>query len=409
MILITVATTKIFTTQLGPAEYGHFIVYMTGALALGQIAFTPVAATVARFSLAYKQSARLHEFLSTIRIVLLRIGVGGVALSAVLAGAVAAVAGLASALLLLTVVAVSWFQNASALFIAFYSATRERRRAATQQLLAGVARFGMGGIAVLVVGPSALSVAAGYALGAALVFLLQARWLDPSGSLLRSTAGAQDVFDHLKGYGRPFLGWGVTAVAVAYSDVWSVRLFGGDMAAGVYAVAALLASVMAVIQAMLVQYLFPVAFEQAGLKNDPGALASAFRTSRRGALVMASATLLAVVGAAAGGDSLVVALSSPAFRSASAYLPVLVLGVGMLVTGEVLALTSLSATRLQGLFLAKIYLAVVSVVANLVGAASFGAPGVALASVGVGSTYLMLVLIISVRLAREARSHSPVL
>jgi len=290
--------------------------------------------------------------------------------------------------------------------VAFYSAIRERRTAASQQLLAGVARFGLGGIVVLAAGPFALSVAGGYALGAALVFLLQLRWLDRSGGLLRSGTGAQDVLDHLRVYGRPFLGWGVTAVAVAYSDVWSVRLFGGDTAAGVYAVAALLASVMAVIQAMLVQYLFPVAFEQAGLASDPTALAGAFRTSRRGALLMATITLVAVVGAVVGGESLVVALSSSEFRSAATYLPFLVLGVGFLVTGEVLALTSLSATQLRGLFLVKIYLAVVSVIANLIGAAALRAQGVALASVVIGFSYLMLVLIISIRLTRTGRSGS---
>jgi O-antigen/teichoic acid export membrane protein len=260
-------------------------------------------------------------------------------------------------------------------------------------------------MAVLAAGPFAWSVAVGYALGAAFVFIIQARWLDPSGSLRRFSPGAQDVFDQLKRYGRPFIGFGVTAVAVAYSDVWSVRLFGGDVAAGVYAVAALLASVMAVIEAMLVQYLFPVAFEQAGFANDPGALSKAFRTSRRGALLMASVTLLAVVGAAVGGDSLVVALSSSDFRSAGSYLPVLVLGIGLLQTGEVLALTALSATQLGGLSVVKIHLAVVSVGANLIGAATLRAPGVALASVVTGLTYFMLVVAISVRLTRVARSR----
>jgi len=407
LVLITAATTKVFTSQLGPTEYGRFVVYLTGALALGQIAFAPLAATVARFSLSYKRSSRLQEFLGTIWNVLASIGVGTLLFGAVVALAAAAFAGLASALLLIAVVAVSWFQNASALFIAFNSATRERRRAAAQQLLAGVARFAIGGLAIIAAGPYAWSVAAGYAIAGAVVFLLQARWLDPSGSVLGSGAGAPDVFDQLKGYGRPFLGWGVTAVAVAYSDVWSVRLFGGDTAAGVYAVAALLASVMAIIQGTLVQYLFPVAFEQAGLARDPVALATAFRTSRRGALLMASITLIAVIAASLGGESFVLALSSPEFQSAGAYLPILVLGVGLLVTGEVLALTSLAATQLRGLFLVKIYLAVVSVVANLIGAATLGAPGVALASVVIGSTYLMLVVLVSVRLTRVARSHVP--
>ena len=121
---------------------------------------------------------------------------------------------------------------------------------------------------------------------------------------------------------------------------------------------------------------------------------------------MATITLVAVVGAVVGGESLVVALSSSEFRSAATYLPFLVLGVGFLVTGEVLALTSLSATQLRGLFLVKIYLAVVSVIANLIGAAALRAQGVALASVVIGFSYLMLVLIISIRLTRTGRSGS---
>jgi O-antigen/teichoic acid export membrane protein len=402
LVVITAATTKIFTTALGPAEYGRFIVYMTSALAVGQIVFAPVAATVARFSLSYERDGRLPEFVSTLKEVVLKIGAGMILLSAVAAAALAVAVGPASALLVVAVFAVGWFQGGSALFVAFHSAIRARRTAAAQQLLAGAARFGTAGLAVLVAGSFAWSIAVGYAVGAAVVFVLQARWLDPAGRLM-SVTRSPDVIDHLKHYGRPFLGWGVTAVAVAYSDVWSVRLFGGDTAAGVYAVASLLASAMAVVQAMLVQYLFPVAFEQAGLGNNRKQLREAFQTSRRGALAMAALTLITALGAAVFGESIVLAISSPEFGKAAEYLPVLILGVGLLQTAEVLALAALSATRLRGLLFVKIFLAVVCVIANLVGAAILGAPGVAFAMVLTGSAYLTLVLALSVRLGGATR------
>jgi O-antigen/teichoic acid export membrane protein len=409
-LIASVAVTKILTSSLGDEQYGQFALAMTVPLLLQQLVFGPVGQAGLRFYPEHAASGRLRTLFDVLLGWLRR-----TAYAAAMTGTALAVAlwGLGlptwSGLLLLAIAA-GLAQNYQALFGILQSAARRRVAVALHQMLEPAARALCIVALVYSLGARTLVAAAGAALGSGVALVSQYLWFRrtvlngiPSRSDVQPAERTQ-IAAALWVYGANFVVWGLFAWMQQASDRWALKAFVGDEAVGIYAAAYQLASVPTILAgAALSQFLFPIVFGRAGDGTSSAAVLSAARIVHVTVAAFLAWVMVAVAICWIAGTEILVLLTSEAFRSGGAILPMLAAALGLMQLGHLLALVPLSAKDLAVYRWLKIGHAIVAVAASAWGALAGGLWGVAVASLVSAAAYGVSAAVVNVRILGARR------
>lgn len=389
-VTITAVTAKVLTTQLGPEDYGLLALAMTTQLLFAQVIFTPLSSGVALYLMPLARVGREGELHIILERALRRI-LAAFAVLAAAAGVIAAVRwGPNLGLLASGGILYGVLLGAVSPFLAIQTAARRRVRAALLLTLPPAARL-VGSLMVIVLidaRPSLVVTAMALATGAVLVpQVVGLRVLAKrasAGGVVPSAELSRDTWR----LARHFSIWGAFYAAQLVSDVWALKLTAGDRLVGTYAFAVLISSSLVFVAAVITQSIHPVVYERAGLGAQSAETGRAWPVLRFGVAAMLIVTLIAALGSAVFGHSIVLLLSDHEYLGAAEVLPLIMLGVGLREAAHISAASFYVRRATREFLILRICVSVLTILANLVGALSAGLTGVAMASAASGALYL---------------------
>jgi O-antigen/teichoic acid export membrane protein len=376
VLVATAIAAKILTVGLGGTEYGRLTLGLTLAALLGQSIYGPLNSALARLWPAYREAGQVRELLAATNrvLVLITLALGLVGLVA--AASMYVLGDVDIAVLIVGSLGYALLQNVTTVYTSLETSNRRRIWAAIFQSLVPISRVGFGAGVVLIFGGSAAAVAVGLAVGIALVLLAQQRVFVASLPAEGVARNSRDALHELWAYGRYFLGWGALSGLQLVSDVWALKMFTNDHTVGIYAVASLLAaSTVASAGAVITQYVYPVAFQRAGSARSAERVWSAIVIIRKAAGLMGALSFIVLALAALFGRDLVLLVSTPAFVSASSFLPGIVLAAGMQHTANLLGLVPMIVADMRRYLILRVGTTILAILLNIIGTWFLGATG----------------------------------
>ncbi len=398
-----ILTTKVLATSLGHQEYGRFALGMTVPVLLNQFLFGPFTVAVTRYSAPYQERGLIHTMVAVIG------QFAGIMTSSLfLAGVVISVAigrleGSTWGWLFLAALLFGLLQSLQGLFNSIQVATRRRMSAALHQALDPISRLVFGAAAVLLVSRSAEVATSGLAVGIAFVLLSQYYWLRKS--LPPKEVVQADQFVAIRRtlweYSRNFVFMGFFAWGQLASDRWSLKVFHGDSTVGIYSVVFQLASIPGVFLAgALAQFINPIVFQHAGDARNEERMASSIRIIRTGVVAMVALIGGSMLVSLWIGRSILVLFTSDAYLSGASYIPLVILGLGLMQIGHMLALVPLTYYSMRAYSVIKILHSIMAVGLNILGAWLYGIMGVSLSLVVSGILYVTIVALNNAHILR---------
>ncbi|GIW93679.1 MAG: hypothetical protein KatS3mg110_1720 [Pirellulaceae bacterium] len=366
---------RLLTEVLPPAEFGLYMLAMTGSILAQQLVFAPLGAAAQRFLAAAIEQQTLRSFLEALAFLAVASVVLVIGVAAPVAGTLAGcgkgtLAGLVLATSVFTVV---W--GLATLLDSIHTAARWRRLVAVNQTVtqwlrwvgaAGLAWLWQPSAAAAMYGATAavLLASAGRCLAVRRLPLEPPQTARPSGPWRR----------RLLRYLLPFSTWGVFTWAGTASDRWALALYASTYDVGLYAVLYQLGYFPCVLLGDAIQqFLGPVLFGRIGDGADPQRLAHALRWHRS---VFWPAVALFAGGWLAAWNfagPIVAFLAAPDYRAYASGLPLLVAAGALFSLGQILALAIIGTCGSAALLPAKIGCAVLTVAANF-GAVRWAGP-----------------------------------
>lgn len=398
-VALTALSTKLFTNWLSQDEYGKLALGLTLAAFVGQGLFGWLTSAVVRYLPIYRDRRATLALTQTIGAIVVRLAglsiVGATAL-----GVLTAWFDPSWGLLLASCLVFGTAQGLMTLLAYVSTARRDRLGAAIRQALLPTCKVIFGGGAIWFIAPKSWVATVGLALGTSLVLAVLTRGLRSHAAI--SVAERARVSLELWRYGRYFLIWAVAYGIQFSSDLWALKIFTDDATVGIYAVALLFASVMTMVQAVLMQFLFPLVFDLVGEATSRSRLRQAAALARLGTVAMICVGVACSLATIWLGNAAVEAVSTPAFLAAAPLIPFVVLGAALLQAGEIMTLVALALVRLREATVLKVAVAVLVVASNVLAARNWGAGGVAASLLFGGAAYLVLSTILAERILRSA-------
>ena len=384
---------RILTHALDPVAYGELALGMTAATLALQVFLAPLTTSTLRFFSAAQEADDVRGFLAAVRFLL------GAATAIIFATMVIALAltavfsGWRWFALIIASFCYAMLSGTNSVLDGMQNAARQRLIVAWHDGIAPWLRFGAA-VAFIALLSRATSGTAmlGYAVGSFAVLVSQFLFFRARiGSAVhhpRNEPDRQYWVRSMVGYGWPFALWGVFTWGQLASDRWALGAFLSTREVGLYASVFQLGfyPILMLSQA-LTQFAAPVLFERAGDATDLNRLRASLRRNKQFILIVLVSTVVAVAGAAVLHNVIARLLLAPEYRSASHFLPWMVLSAGLFATGQVAALSFMTANRSTLLTVPKTVTALVAVGLNFAGAFFFGVTGVVGAGVAAGGIY----------------------
>jgi O-antigen/teichoic acid export membrane protein len=225
-----------------------------------------------------------------------------------------------------------------------------------------------------------------YGLGSAVLTVAAAFWLRSrlhlGWDMMRSAPADADPTwsSAMEAYARPFTRFGLATWLQQASDRWALQAWSGAGAVGQYAVLYQLGySPMGLLSNLLNTLVAPILYSRAGDASSQQRNQAVHWLVRRLTLLGLLFTVVAVLLSWALHRWLFGLLLAPAYQSLSGWLPWMVLAGALVSVGQLIALKFMSDNRTAELGRIKIWTALLGVVCNGLGAASFGVVGVIVA------------------------------
>ena len=394
---------RVLTHALDPVAYGEVALGMTAATLGLQVLLGPLVTSALRYFAPAQEAGELAAFLSAVRS-LLAWSLGAIiAVGAVVGGAAILSSGAHWLPLIGASIAYTLFSGTSSVLDGMQNAARQRLIVAWHDGLAPWLRFGA---AVALIGwlssPSSDVAMTGYALASLAVlisqaFFFRARWRRGGWSAKGVTEPMRARWrDEVVTYGTPFVLWGVFTWAQLSSDRWAIGSARLAEDLGIYAAIYQLGFVpMMLLSQVVVQVAAPVLFEKAGDASDHGRMSDTARSGWRVVTLVLGTTAVAVALAGLLHEPVAQLLLAREYRTASGYLPWLVLSGGLYATAQAVALQFLVRYETRALLRPKIVTALLAIAMNFAGARWFGLSGVIFAGIAFGLVYLLWLLILA--------------
>jgi O-antigen/teichoic acid export membrane protein len=401
---------KLLTQQLGPSEYGHLALGLTIAGFLTTFLHNPLSNAAARFYAPYRNDGkgmvyfgvlyRLHARLLMVLVPLVTVGsvwvfyfMGGTWGGLVFFGLIFG---------MISGVGVS--------FLAWQNAARDRKNATLAQIGDVWLRIGCAILAVNLFG-SGMAALEGYCVGALLVLLWQfKKFCDQKHLLSRLEMVPQkeqlyQAQHDFVAFVLPFAGYALFTVITLYADRWVLQLTAGAAYVGIYAALfQIAASPVNLLFAIINQLMVPIIYERAGTMTTEAQRFEARRLIVRTILFAVICSGVGTFLTALLAHPVALLLTTAEFARYSDLLWMLVLGLSLWQTGQLMALKGICANH-PGIYLwPKGLHAVVLLGAGIYLVKNYSVTGMAAALVVASLVYLVAVGMVNFRLERLLRS-----
>ncbi len=409
------AGVKIFSTFLGPAEYGRLALAGTIILLITTNFFGALGQGLTRFWSVFRARPALRRFYRTADGYGLYSTLASIALTALIAVPVMMRDGSRWWWLVLASLAGGIASGWLSLRNAVFCAARMRRTSAVAQAGEAAARLAVGVLFLALFGRTAWAVTAAYAVGSLAVLLL----VDALSyrSMVSGAEGepaedgralrGQDARDMLN-FSLPFVAWGIFNWMHLSCDRWSLQAYLGPQTVGEFAVVSQLAVFpLAFGSGILANLVTPVAFSRAGDLADVRGIRGAFRALHAMTCAYLAGAALMVVLYALAGDRLILAVSSRRFLRFAPLLPWLTGGWALFYLGQVLTSYGMIRQASHRYIMPKVISALAAVGGTFLLVPRMGATGVVAGIGAAGAMYAAWCAIIgrgeTMREAREDR------
>jgi O-antigen/teichoic acid export membrane protein len=202
-------------------------------------------------------------------------------------------------------------------------------------------------------------------------------------------------FDRMWSYLWPSLLWGAFTWAFAASDRWSLQSFATIEDVGRYLVLYQLGYYpLSLLAGLVLQWVYPIVFAQAGDGTEPDRCRQAMQTSRRWLALMVIAVAAAVLVTLLGHRLVFQFFVSSSYRDVSQWLPGMMLASGLFALGQLATLPLVATAGSQAIARCKIGSSCLGMLLNAAGAWWGGVAGVVAAQVGFSATYAAWIMIL---------------
>lgn len=393
-VLSALVSVRLLTEHLPLSEYGHLGLALTTATLVNQIIMGALAQGAGRFFVVASEQNSLGTYFLSVRRLLIG-ATSAVALLTVAASFLLASLGHGSQIATLVAVSVlSLFQGYKGAADAIQNAARHRQIVAGHNVLDAILRPAFALLLIRLFGNSALNVALGFAMSAALVagsqyFFLSRLLKRPESASIDAAHWTREIWR----FSWPFSAWGLFTWGQQVSDRWSLEMFSSSENVGLFLVLFQLGyQPVSLVVSMGITLLAPILFERSGDASDEERRHGAATLTRRSALIAALATVCAFAIGALFHRSLFSLLVGTEYRSVSVYLPWVLLAGGLFAVGQILSLGPMSELRSRALLVPKVGTAMIGLFLNVFGAAYAGLAGVISAMVVFSLVYALWML-----------------
>ena len=404
---------RLLSQLLPPGQYGELALGLTIASFINLVAFGPLNNGVARFFAAAREEGELSSYIKAITTL-----VGGAALVVVIVGGFCGAglwfAGDTNTLPLgATAFAFGLIFSFNILLEVVQTFARERSAVALHKVAAEWGRFAFAAVLIVVFGPHGAMALLGYALALTAVVLSQALFIRRlvgrlPGSALPAPAAIRKWRNRILHYSWPFAIWSLFGWVQATSDRWALARFTSVEELGRYSVLFQLSYYPVVLLAgMMSQLLMPIVFNRAGSATEAGRLKSANRVGAYLSLAILGLTVMCALGALLLHDVVFHIVAAPAYRSAAAYMPLLVVAAGLMAAAQARSFDLSAAMNTRAMIAPNIVTALLGAGLNVVGATSYGMLGVILANVATSALYLAWMDVLARRQGRLRQPQRP--
>lgn len=394
--LASIATIRVLTGILRPADFGKFGLALTVATLVQQCLLGPIAMAAVRYYAPSWDSGNIRPYMRGLALLCL---VGTVALAVLTAGASCWIPNLWTAAIY------AWVSSASSLLDGVQNAARQRALVAIHQGAGGWLRLVLAVAGAKIWGASSAVTLWAYSAGYAILIVSQSFFLwrrMGRGEFAQPAMPMGPLALSMAHYTWPFSAWGVFTWMQASADRWALSAYSGLYQTGLYQSLYQLGYYPAsLVTQFLVQVATPILFAKAGHGG------SAERWNHRLMLAAIAATLAGAAVSAAGGHKILALLLAPDYRDQSTLLTPLILASGCFAAGQIGAIHSLMAMNTRRLIAPKIVTAVIGGVLIVAGAAVAGTKGVVAAQLAFSLAYLIWIVVLNCRHAAPSWSHSP--
>jgi O-antigen/teichoic acid export membrane protein len=395
---------RLLTHAMNPRSYGEMALGMTAATLVNQLIFGPVANVPARFYAPAVEAEGLRALIEALRRIVRRC-LGLLAVLTLLLCLTFWTDLVGSLPMLLAALAFSAVAGCATICDALQNAARHRAVVAWHQGLSQWLRFLFAIVLLRWVAPSSWVAMIGFAIGTALVLPSQLWFLRRRiGTLMACEAAppAEAVTRSSKEilrYVWPFCSWGIFTWLQLSSDRWALQAFRSTLEVGLYqSVYQLGYYPVFMLSSVTMQLVTPIIFARAGDGQDPFRLQAALRLNAWIYYGIVSATAVAVAGAVRWHDQVFHLLTAPAYWSAAALLPAMVLSSGLFAAAQAATVSVLCINGSVPLVTPKIAVAISGVALNVVGAYYRGGVGVVWAGALVSALYFVWILLLVLRI-----------
>ncbi len=392
----SLASVRLLTELLNPAQYGELALGMTLATLVNQVIMGPICSgTLRYYSIASEQNDLRAYWHAVGRLTLWSIGIIAAA-GAIFTGGLLVAARPEWIAMTLAALLFSAFSGCNGVANNIQLAARQRSVVALFQGLDVWARVLIATGLILWLGAQSIIAMAGYCLAAALLLLFQSQFLrkiifsGPS-----NPANEKAWLNGIWAFSWPFSFMGIFTWMQLASDRWALEAFNSPQEVGLYvALYQLGYAPMSMATGMLVQFLAPILYQKAGDASDAKRLANVGQLSARllGTILAVSAT--AILLACAFHHQIFRLFAAQEYASVSYLLPWMLAAGGLFAAGQSISLNLMSQLKTRVIAGPKIMTAIFGISLNFAGAYFYGIQGVAVAGVIFAASYFLWVAVL---------------
>jgi O-antigen/teichoic acid export membrane protein len=346
---------RVLTELLPPEVYGELALAMTGATLLNQVVFGPISNGASRFYAVAQEAGDIPTYLLAVK-----------RLALVVTGWVMTAAAPVAALLLLTghdrwlgllaaVLGFALLSGYNGILDAIQNAARQRLVVAWHQGLASWGRFLVAAGMIVLLGASSTAAMVGYAIGAMVVLASQSWFLTRSvhvfrGQLLWEGSTPASWLSQMVAYGWPFAAGSVFNWVYYASRSWALALFSTTTAVGQFqALTQVAYTPVSMAGQTLLSFLTPMLYARAGDCSDRMRVRKTLRLVTWAATAVVGLTIAAAVASFFLHKAVFQVMVAAEYRSASRYMPYMVMSAGILQASIILSSILMVAKRPRAL------------------------------------------------------------
>ena len=401
-LLGTVLGVRLLTELLDPTSYGELALAVTLVTLITQTVLGPLGHGITRFFSVAREQDDLEGFFQAARQLVVTALAMVALILALLIGGLFLLAHPEWIAVTVAAIVYSVLSNCSSILNGIHNAARQRAVVALYQATDAWSRFAIAAVFILLLGATSTVAMIGYVVAALLLFFAQIinfnrTWRSPG-----SADNAINWEQRIWSFSRPFALFGIFTWAYSASDRWALTLFGETHDVGLYAVLLQLGYYPASLAtAIVVQFLAPIFYENAGDARDPERNAAVSSTSWILAKIALWITLASFVLALWLHEAIFSLLAAREYGSVSYLLPWAVMAGGVFAAGQVIALNLMSQMKTNAMVSGQIGTALLGMAFNVAGAYLYGILGIVIAAMTFSISFFFCMAMLSSRLARH--------